>query len=170
MARPVYLYAGLGNARIYSLGNPVIFWGGLVALGFALWQALAFVKARIGSTGVLAISGRLPTRQAALLFVVLGYLAFWLPMAPTSRVLFIYHYLPALSFVILALAYSIDWLWHRPEEWGRYSAITFLAVVALMFAFLYPHLAAVDVPTWLHEMYYPFDRNHWLQNPLFDWE
>ena len=169
-ARPVFLYSTSGNAKIYSLGNPVIFWTGLAALAFALWQALAFVRARISASGMLSVQGRLPPHRAALLFVVLGYLALWLPMAPTSRVLFIYHYLPALSFAILALAYAVHWLWHQPEEWGRYMAITFLAIVALTFAFLYPHLAAVPVPGWLDELYYPFDGNHRLHNPLFDWQ
>src|SRR3990172_830574 len=167
-ARPVFLYSTSGNAKIYSLGNPVIFWTGLAALAFALWQALAFVRARISASGMLSVQGWLPPHRAALLFVVLGYLALWLPMAPTSRVLFIYHYLPALSFAILALAYAVHWLWHQPEEWGRYMAITFLAIVALTFAFLYPHLAAVPVPGWLDELYYPFDGNHRLHNPPFD--
>jgi hypothetical protein len=39
-----------------------------------------------------------------------------------------------------------------------------------MFIFLYPHLAAVPVPGWLDELYYPFDQDHRLHNPLFDWQ
>jgi dolichyl-phosphate-mannose--protein O-mannosyl transferase len=172
MARPIYFYesADPDIEKIYSMGNPVIFWAGLPALAFVLWQSLAFVRARISVSGLLTVGGRLQRRQALLLWVVLGYLALWLPMAPTSRVLFLYHYLPALSFVILALSYTLHWLWHRPEEWGRYAAITFLALVAGMFIFLYPHLAAVPVPGWLDELYYPFDQDHRLHNPLFDWQ
>ncbi|HEV8574339.1 MAG TPA: phospholipid carrier-dependent glycosyltransferase [Dehalococcoidia bacterium] len=170
MARPVYFYAGSNNDKIYSLGNPVIFWFGLPALAFALWQSLAYVRAHVDTRGILSVAGRLPPKQAALLFVVVSYLAVWLPMAATSRVLFIYHYLPALIFLILALAYAVDWLWRRPEEWGRYTAIGFLVIVALTFAFLYPHLAAVPVADWVDKLYYPFDRNNRLANPLWDWE
>jgi hypothetical protein len=60
-------------------------------------------------------------------------------------------------------------VWHRPE-WGRYAAVSFLVLVALVFAFLYPHIAAVNVPDWLDRMYYPFDRGHLLDNPLLEWE
>jgi dolichyl-phosphate-mannose-protein mannosyltransferase len=170
MARPVYFYAGASRDRIYALGNPVIFWASLPALGFALWQALAYVRARIDASGVLSVVGRLPPGHAALLFVVISYLGFWIPMGLTSRVVFIYHYLPALSFAILALAYAVDWLWRRPEPSGRYIAMGFLALVGLTFAFLYPHLAAVPVSEWVDNLYYPFDRNHTFENELFDWE
>jgi dolichyl-phosphate-mannose--protein O-mannosyl transferase len=169
MGRPIYLYTGPENTKIYSMGNPLIFWAVLPALAFALWQAFAYVRARISDNGRMVIRGSLPPLQAALLFVVLGYLAFWLPMTFASRVLFIYHYLPALAFGILALAYSVDWVWRRPD-WGKYAAISFLVLVALVFAFFYPHLAAVNVPDWLDRMYYPFDRGHLLDNPLLEWE
>jgi hypothetical protein len=172
MGRPIYFYAdsdpGDSHAKIYSMGNPIIFWASLPALAFALWQSLAYVRARL-SGGLLAVWGSIPQRQAGLLFVVLGYLALWLPMSFTSRVLFLYHYLPALAFAILALAYSIDWLWRRPE-WGRYAAVSLLALSALVFAVLYPHLADLNVPAWLDEWYYPFDRGTWLDNPLWEWQ
>ena len=170
MARPVYFYAGASRDRIYALGNPVIFWAALPALAFALWQALAYVRARIDASGALSIAGRIPPGRAALLFVVLAYLGFWIPMGLTSRVVFIYHYLPALAFGILALAYTMDWLWRRPEPWGRYMAISFLALAVLVFVFFYPHLAAVPVSNWVDNLYYPFDRNNLFENPLFDWE
>ena len=169
MGRPIYFYAGTGNAKIYSMGNPIIFWAAIPALAFALWQGLAYLRARLTSNGWLRVWGSIPPTQAALLFVVLAYLGFWLPMSFTSRVLFLYHYLPALAFGILALAYSVDWMWKRPE-WGKYAAVSFLALVALVFAFLYPHLAAVDVPTWLDKLYYPFDRGNLLDNPLLEWQ
>ena len=169
MGRPIYLYAGEGNAKIYSMGNPLIFWAALPALAFALWQGFAYVRARLTPNGALAIWGSIPPKQAALLFVVLAYLGFWLPMSFTSRVLFLYHYLPALAFAILGLAFAVDWVWNRPN-WGRYAAVSFLVLVALLFAFLYPHIAAVEVPGWLDKQYYPFDRGNKLGNPLLEWE
>jgi len=120
MGRPVFFYLGTGYAKIYSLGNPIIFWAGLPAIAFALWQGLRHVTARIDMKGTLYLRGRIPTTQAVLLFVVLCYLGFWLPWAyqqeTGGRVLFIYHYLPALAFAILALSYAVHWLWHRPDR------------------------------------------------------
>lgn len=120
-ARPVYFHLTEGtNAKIYNVGNSVIFWAGLPAMAFALWQALRHVAARIETNGTLSLWGRLPVREAALLFVVLSYLGFWLPWAiqqeTGGRVLFLYHYLPAVAFLILALSYSVHWLWDRPDR------------------------------------------------------
>ncbi|TMG02862.1 MAG: phospholipid carrier-dependent glycosyltransferase [Chloroflexi bacterium] len=170
MARPVYFYAGDHNAKIYALGNPAVFWASLPALAFALWQGLAIVRARLLPGRTLSVWGSLPQRNAALLFVVISYLALWLPMGLTSRVVFIYHYLPALGFAILALAFSVDSLWRREEPWGRYAAAGFLVLVFLTFAFFYPHLTAIPVANWLDKLYFPFDRGNLLDNDLFNWE
>ena len=155
MMRPVFLYLSSGGAKIYSLGNPVIFWFGLPALGFALWQGLSGVRAKLDeATGKLSISGAVSPNQAALLFVVLAYLAFLLPWAIQPRLLFIYHYLPSLSFLMLALAYVVYRSWQR--FWGRMGAVVFLAAVAVTFVYFYPHLAAVEVSDGLAESYFWF--------------
>src|SRR5207244_2937898 len=78
--------------------------------------------------------------------------------------------LPALAFAIRALAVSVDSLWRREEPWGRYAAAGFLVVVALTFAFFYPHLTAIPVANWLDKLYFPFDRGNLLDNDLFNWE
>ncbi|GAG06916.1 unnamed protein product, partial [marine sediment metagenome] len=159
MMRPVYLYMSAGDAKIYSLGNPVIFWLGLPALGFALWQGLAGVRAKLDeATGRLSFSGAVGTEQAALLFVVLVYLGFFLPWAIQPRIMFIYHYLPSLPFLLLALAYVIHRLWHQP--WGRGGAVLFLAAAALTFVYFYPHLAAVEASEAWAESYF------WLPNVI----
>lgn len=156
--RPIFFYLGPGLSKIYNLGNPMIFWMSLPALAFTLWQGLRSVRARLDqTTGEISIWGRIPSRQMALLFVVLGYLAFWLPWALNPRILFLYHYLPALSFAILALAYVMHWLWHCQSRYGRPAVVATMAVVAASFIYFYPHWAAVDVPQWLDNSYYWFD-------------
>lgn len=155
MMRPVFLYVSASGAKIYSLGNPVIFWLGLPALGFALWQGLAGVRARLDeATGRVSVSGAVSPEQAALLFVVLTYLGFFLPWAIQPRIMFIYHYLPSLAFLLLALAYVIHRLWQRP--WSRGGAVLVLAGVTLTFVYFYPHLAAVEVSDSLAESYFWF--------------
>ncbi len=156
MMRPIFLFVSSSGAVIYSLGNPIIFWVGLPALAFALWQGLRGLRARFNeATGSLSLSGSLGPEQASLLFVVLTYLGFLLPWVIQPRITFIYHYLPSLAFLLLALAYAVHWLWQRP--WGRAPAIAFLAAAALTFVYFYPHLAAVNVSDGLRESYFWFD-------------
>lgn len=156
--RPVFLYLGQGYAKIYNLGNPMIFWMALPALAFTLWQGLKNVRIGIDPKGRIAAWGRINHEQAMALFVVLSYLAFWLSLSRQSRALFLYHYLPALAFAIMALGYVVHWLWNRPNQpWARYVAMAFLAVCGATFVYFYPHWAAVDVPRWLDDTYYWFD-------------
>jgi dolichyl-phosphate-mannose--protein O-mannosyl transferase len=155
MMRPVFLYVSSSGATIYSLGNPLIFWLGLPALAFALWQGLGGVRSKLDeATGKLSLSGAMGREQMALLFVVLTYLGFFLPWAIQPRCLFIYHYLPSLPFLLLALAYAVHRLWQRP--WSRGGAVLFLGAAALTFVYFYPHLAAVDVSDSLAESYFWF--------------
>jgi len=127
--RPVFFFVS-GNERIYNLGNPIIFWFGLPALAFALWQGLKGVRARLDAkTGDLAVWGTLQPGEAALLFVVLTYLGFWLTWARQPRLMFLYHYQTALPFLTLALAYGTCRLWQEP--WDRIKqGVAFLAAPA----------------------------------------
>ena len=167
IARPIFVH-GSGYAKIYSMGNPIIFWAGIPALVFVLWHALRHVRATLDeATGALSISGGFTKGDAPLLFVALSYLGFWLPFAINPRALFLYHYLPALVFLLLSLAYGVQWLWHREEAWGRILAIAFLALVAVTFAYFYPHMASVEVSKSLDDSYYWFDGT--ILDFIFDW-
>ena len=155
MKRPVFFFLE-GSAKIYNLGNPIIFWLGLPALGFILWRGVSGLRARLdAAAGGFSIVGSVGREQAALLFVVLTYLAFFLPWATQPRLTFVYHYLPSLSFLMLALAYVVYRSWLQP--WSRMGAVVFLAAVAVTFVYFYPHLAAVSVSDGLAESYFWFD-------------
>lgn len=78
LIRPVWFYVNYGQntvANIYNLGNPIIFWLGLVAL----IQGLSFG------------------------FLILSYLGLWLPFIASPRIMFLHHYLPALAVLTVIL-------------------------------------------------------------------
>ncbi len=157
LSRPIYLYVdSTGGAKIYSMGNPVIFWLGMPAIAFILLQGLN-LRTRLHSlSGSMTLSGGLSMARWPLLFVFLSYLGLWLPWATQPRTLFLYHYLPALIFVILALGYCVERLWHHEDQWGRTAAIAVLALAAITFAYFYPHWTAINVSQALDESYYWF--------------
>jgi dolichyl-phosphate-mannose--protein O-mannosyl transferase len=115
MSRPIYLHVGATNPteKIYSMGNPWVFWLGIPALVFALFQVIRTWRASVSESGTLKVWGDIRPGQAAIWFVVMGYLALWLPWALDPRTLFLYHYLPALAFMIMAMGYCIHWLWRN---------------------------------------------------------
>jgi len=50
----------------------------------------------------------LTTRNWRLWVIIAGFLAFWLPWARAPRIMFLYHYLPSVPFMCIALAYSLS--------------------------------------------------------------
>ncbi len=140
MQRPIY-YWNDDLARIYLIGNPLLWWGSTVAI--------------LALLGFIA-SGELRRDRIAL--TLLGaWLLNLLPFVGISRVMFLYHYLAAYVFALLTLAYLISRL--RP----RVARRTFVAVglVALaMFLYFAPltyglplspraYENRVWLPTWL---------------------
>jgi len=137
-ARPVWYYVRSEDskvANIYNLGNPVILWFGILALFHTLWQAVK-------------------TRSFALIFVLLSYVAFWLPWAMSPRIMFFYHYLPSIPFLTLAISYLLLSGWQN--KLGRVLIVGFLVLSGLIFFYFYPHWSALPVPKWLSDSYFWF--------------
>jgi len=154
--RPVYFYLGTGRAKIYNLGNPIIFWMAIPALIFVFWQVVRTIRVRVEAGARLRVWGTFARDQFIPLFVILSYLSLWLALSAQKRALFLYHYQPALSIAVLALGYSCHRLWYHPHPWSRHIVIGFLAASFVTFLYFFPHWTAIDVPAWWDDSYYWF--------------
>jgi dolichyl-phosphate-mannose-protein mannosyltransferase len=126
--RPVWFYVnyqndGIGN--IYALGNPLIFWLGLTAIPAFICEA--FEK-----------------KSKKYLFIILLYLIFWTPWIASPRIMFLYHYLPSVPFLVMILAWLINAL---ALFSGKRNVITlgFLLLISASFVFFYPIWTGVVV-------------------------
>lgn len=134
--RPVWVFVQhpesavglIGN--IYILGNPIVFWGGLVSLGGAI---LAGIK----------------KRQAAPLFIAASWGLMFLPWVASPRVMFLYHYLPAIPFLSLAFG------WFLAQQKLKIILISYFLLLTTYIFFL-PHWTGVFIPQWLDNLYYIF--------------
>ena len=132
LARPVLYYAEYTNlgidkftgqpliSRISDLGNPWIWWTSLPCL-----VSLPYFVIRYKSFPAAVIA--------------VGFLTQYLPWAPITRVLFLYHMFGGLIFMVLALAFVLTQLSER-VRWRRPKMIVFahLAVAIVFFAYFYP--------------------------------
>lgn len=115
-------YQGEKIANIFASGNPLVFWAGLIAV-------------------ILTIFDFLKTKSKSLLIIILGYFIFWLPWAASPRVMFLYHYLPSIPFLSIALGYQIYKLKNNPIIfWGL------IILMTVSFIFYYPFLTGVLIP------------------------
>ncbi|MDD4080262.1 MAG: glycosyltransferase family 39 protein [Eubacteriales bacterium] len=149
-ARPMWYYAGgvvNGTAStIMAFGNPLIWWGGLAAMIGLTVLALMGLMGRFTGSRRPWFS-RADIRPAML---VIAFLAQYLPWVMVPRGTYIYHYFPAVPFIILALVLWQDAFALRKPRRARAAAIVFVALAAVLFIAFFPYLSGVRVSTnWL---------------------
>ncbi|MEA3355460.1 MAG: dolichyl-phosphate-mannose--protein mannosyltransferase, partial [Patescibacteria group bacterium] len=84
LIKPVWFYVQYNAdkiSNIYNLGNPIIFWGGLLAL----------------ATSIRSVKP----------FLLISYLFLFIPFIFSPRILFLHHYLPALPPLCLIIAKTL---------------------------------------------------------------
>jgi 4-amino-4-deoxy-L-arabinose transferase-like glycosyltransferase len=129
--KPTWFFSGTYDAEqvavIYNGGNPLLFWAGvpaIVACGILAWKR----------------------RSAALVLIVAAFAFQLAPWTRIERATFAYHYLTAVIFAMIAVAYVVDELLRRPA-W-RELAVGYLALVAVAAVLIYPLGAALPMPDW----------------------
>jgi dolichyl-phosphate-mannose--protein O-mannosyl transferase len=116
MSRSIYYWNGSGgDAKIYFLGNPVVWWVSSVAM-MSFLSFLLFWQIRPDKTNLILLA---------------GYAINILPFVGVKRVMFLYHYLTALVFAVIILVYLID----RYESKRR--LIFGIIVISALAAFIY---------------------------------
>ena len=127
--RPVWFYVDYQPdkiANIFALGNPVIFWTGFLAVFFTL--------------GYFWIS-----KQKNLKFLLLAYFIFWLPWIVSPRCMFLYHYLPAVPFLSIILAFFLDTL-ASAHKYLKFLPLLFIVITLGIFIFFYPYWTGISMP------------------------
>ncbi|MEP0888729.1 MULTISPECIES: phospholipid carrier-dependent glycosyltransferase [unclassified Leptolyngbya] len=127
---------------VHAMGNPILWWFatlGIVlsigALVYFLWQQVRVSAREPGETLVMN-----PWQLDAwpLLFLVVNWGANLLPWVKVTRCTFIYHYMGALVFTLLAIALWIERAFYSPSVWHRRFAIATLILIGMGFLFWLP--------------------------------
>ncbi len=131
MLEPIWYYferpAGqsVGDAAIFYVGNPVVYWGGLIATLGAFIMGM-----RRGDGALLAIGG--------------AFLGFWLIWAVMPRDLtFMYYYEPAATLLGMGLAAFAARI--LPAQWRLASLAVTLVGAVTAFCLFYPVLSAMPL-------------------------
>jgi len=92
-------------ATIWGAGNPLTWWAVVPAITISAVRAM-----------------ELPS--ASRLFMVFGFLAYFLIWIPIGRILFLYHYMPAVYVGYLALAAVLADMWNGgAEHWESFALL-----------------------------------------------
>lgn len=124
--RPIwYLYEPVDGAQrgILMIGNPVVLWGGLIAVLACLW---AWLRDR-------------DHRAGAVVAIWIGSYAMW-AIIPKSLGFYYYYYLSSI-WLALVIAAAFDHWRARVNYWDE----AFLVVAAVLFIHFYPIIAAAPL-------------------------
>ena len=130
--RPILYYRSYDGdlkSAFAAFGNPVVWWGGFVAM---IAMAVRLVRRRDGKS----------------LFILIGYLSQLLPWVAISRIVFAYHYFPSTLFLVMALAHVFNTMLERKQGTYKLAVYGFTASAGALFAMFYPSLTGVYAPIW----------------------
>lgn len=129
MYRPTWYYSGQVSETvaegISTFGNPLVWWVGIPAFVYTVYYSFK-KKDKVGA------------------FIIIAYLAQYVPWILVPRLTYIYHYFPSVPFVIMMIAYCIKQLLHeypklKPYVWG------YLVAALILFIMFYPVLSGMPV-------------------------
>ncbi|MCD9025986.1 phospholipid carrier-dependent glycosyltransferase [Cohnella silvisoli] len=131
MIRPVWYYGGKdlvkGDAQsIAAIGNPLIWWGGLLAMLASWWLGWR-------------------RRDRIVLTLAVAYLSFYVPwmIAPRS-ITFLYHYFPMVPLLILSIVWMLRWIEEHYRD-GRRFTVWFVVAAAALFIWFYPIYTGITI-------------------------
>lgn len=162
--RPVWFwvdYKDTTTANIYNLGNPAIFWVGDIAIVLGLLSLLIWLfrskkfklirklPAKFLESSKLDFFADINSREVfGLLFAFSGFLGFWLPWAHSPRIMFFYHFLPSLFFMIMILS----WVLTRLRD--RRIFLAYLVLACVLFVYFSPIWYGFPVPKNLVDQFF----------------
>lgn len=140
--RPVWFYVDYNKgtaSNIYALGNPLLFWFGDIAVAvtlIAILTCFSFKKLKIFQP---------------LLFLLVGYLIVWLPWQLSPRIMFFYHYTPAVPLLSIILAYWLQKVWREKivihgVHVTKLMTLFIVLSIAVTFVVWYPDWTGIPVP------------------------
>ena len=124
---PMWYYSGTAYmpegmiSSISCMGNPAVWWTGLVAL-----------------IGVLIGAAWKRRAPKTWLLVLIGFASQFLPWVLVPRSTFIYHYFASVPFIILCTVLMLDCLRKRSPKAFKWTSIALLAAALVLFVAFYP--------------------------------
>ena len=133
--KPMWYYSGYSYvpadqvSSISCMGNPAVWWGGLVGLLYVLFRAVT--------------KGRSDRRC---IWVSIGFASQFLPWVLVPRSTFIYHYFASVPFIIVSAALLIDDIEARNRKLALRIGGAWIGAAAVLCAMFYPIMSGLPFP------------------------
>jgi len=134
--KPMWYYGkNLSNglrSSIVAMGNPVIWWFGIIAFFAAVLISIA-------------------KRERKMVPIYIAALCQYIPWIFVKRITFIYHYFSTVPFVIICIVYVLNYLYSFNSRYiilkyfVRGTVYTYMIFAALLFIMFYPVLSGMNI-------------------------
>jgi dolichyl-phosphate-mannose--protein O-mannosyl transferase len=135
---PLPRNAGKVIYDVHAMGNPFLWWFGLISILFLLGMLLTPVVISVLQQRRVSLPENLATDSWIALFLVLNYAVNLLPWVKVTRCVFIYHYMTSVVFAFLAIAWFVDQCLHSYHRSLRSVGITISFLIIAAFVFWMP--------------------------------
>ncbi|MCB9813003.1 MAG: phospholipid carrier-dependent glycosyltransferase [Pseudomonadales bacterium] len=155
--KPVWIYANWQTnkrADIYAVGNPILFWISDIFVFISLIYSIFIIKHYYQSK-------KIDSKNLNFLHLIIMYFAVWIPWQFSPRIMFFYHYLPAVPLLCINTAY---WLNKMMQKSKNQKKLAILIIMSFLITFIiwYPHWTGIFVSDELKESLY-FALDSWQQ-------
>jgi dolichyl-phosphate-mannose--protein O-mannosyl transferase len=123
---------------VHAMGNPFLWWFGIAAIIFLIGMLLVKIILPGIQQQRLFISKNLSVDTWIDLYIVINYAANFLPWIKVNRCVFIYHYMCAVVFTFIALAWFVDQCLRSYYRGMRIFGLTITFTIIVAFIFWLP--------------------------------
>ncbi len=138
---------------VHAMGNPILWWLGLAAMlfiiGMVAWQLLSpsIIQQR------LTVPKNLSVDIWIGLYLVINYAANLLPWVKVTRCIFLYHYMCAVVFIFIAIAWFVDQCFRSYHKELRPIGIGISSIIVIFFIFWIPIYLGLPIPANLYRVW-----------------
>jgi dolichyl-phosphate-mannose-protein mannosyltransferase len=130
----------------HALANPLLaWWSCLALLGLAALSARTVMRGAAAAPPTMPAKPETPQTLWPAGYVLLAFLAGWLPWAFIGRCQFVYLYMPSLTFAIIAAAMAAHWLVAQTKPALRNTGYALIAAVVGCFIYFAPIYLAIPI-------------------------
>ncbi|BAY11801.1 dolichyl-phosphate-mannose--protein mannosyltransferase [Calothrix sp. NIES-2098] len=123
---------------VHAMGNPFLWWSGMAAMLFLVGMLGSKLVIPLFKNKQLSVPANLSVDTWVALYIVLNYAANLLPWVKVTRCVFIYHYICAVVFVFLAIAWFVDQCLRSYYKELRVFGVTIAFLILAAFIFWMP--------------------------------
>ncbi|MFN6535905.1 MAG: dolichyl-phosphate-mannose--protein mannosyltransferase [Nostoc sp. EkiNYC01] len=123
---------------VHAMGNPFLWWFGMAAMLFLMGMLVSQVMIPWVKEKRFSVPATLSVDTWIALYLVINYAANLLPWVKVTRCVFIYHYMCAVVFVFLAIAWFVDQCLRSYYQQLRAVGVSISFIILIAFIFWMP--------------------------------